>query len=253
MRERAVAVLQYSTQNLLLRALSPEAFAIVSPHLEFVSLKIRDVIEVAGERSDFAYFGETAMVSTVAPSGIEIGDQVEIGVCGREGVAGVGLLLKSEIAAFDSFIQIAGDAHRIDADRLQEVISGSPEMTQLFLRYAYSHQIQIAHTAMANARFTLLERMSRWILMCHDRSNGDQINLTHEFLSIMLGVRRAGVTTDMHVLEGEHAVINKRGRVFVRERSVLEHYAGSCYGAAEAEYERLVGQKLRRTSSTSSR
>lgn len=237
---------QTSSQNLLLRALSPDAFALISPHLEPVLFKVHDVIEVANERPSHAYFGETVMVSTVAPSADYAGDQVEIGITGREGVAGVALILNSEFAALDSYVQIAGDAHRIKADRLQELIAGSPEISRLLLRYVYAHQIQIAHTAMANARFTVLERMSRWILMCHDRAAGDQINLTHEFLSIMLGVRRAGVTTDMHVLEGAHAVINKRGRVFVRERAVLEHYAGSCYGAAEAQYERLIGQKLRR-------
>jgi CRP-like cAMP-binding protein len=161
-------------------------------------------------------------------------------------MSGVSVLNDSDVAPYECFIQVPGEAYRIDARELAQIAAEHQDIGHRFTRFAEFNTIQIAQTALANARFTVLERMARWILMCHDRIVGDEMELTHSFLSTMLGVRRAGVTTDMHVLEGEGAVVNRRGRVLVRDRARLEEFAGDCYGTPEAEYERLLGQKLRR-------
>ena len=140
-----------------------------------------------------------------------------------------------------------GPAWRIETAHLLELREAMPALRAVLARAAEAFSIQVAFTALANGRFPLIARLARWILMCHDRVEGDQIDLTHAFLSLMLGVRRAGVTTDMHVLEGARAIVNRRGRIVVRDRATLERFAGACYGTPEAEFERLLGRSIRRS------
>lgn len=234
-------------KNLLLQTLSPKLLAQVISCTTRVTLAPRDVLETPNTVIEHVYFYETALGSTVAHSGEGISDAIEVGVCGREGLSGTAVIQQAEASPFNTFIQIGGDALRMSSVDLLRIMEESAEFRNLLLRYSQAHTVQIGYTALANGRRTVLERMARWILMCHDRVLNEGLDLTHEFLSLMLGVRRAGVTTDMHVLEGAHAVINKRGRVYVRERARLEHFAGDSYGEAEAEYERLIGRKLRRS------
>ena len=111
----------------------------------------------------------------------------------------------------------------------------------LFLRYVHSCEVQLAHSALANGRYNMQERLARWLLMCQDRLGGDNLPLTHEFLALMLGVRRSGVTNELHILEGIHAIKATRGNVRVIDRERLEEVAGGCYGLPEREYERLIG------------
>jgi hypothetical protein len=233
-------------KNLLLQTLSPNLLAQVISYTTRVTLAPRDVLETPNSIIEHVYFYETALGSTIAHSGEVISDAIEVGICGREGISGTAVIQKAETSPFNTFIQIGGDALRMRTEDLVRVMEESDEFRNLLLRYSQAHTVQIGYTALANGRRTVLERMARWILMCHDRVLSEGLELTHEFLSLMLGVRRAGITTDMHVLEGAHAVINKRGRVYVRERNRLEHFAGDSYGEAEAEYERLIGRTLRR-------
>jgi CRP-like cAMP-binding protein len=99
--------------------------------------------------------------------------------------------------------------------------------------------IQVAATALTNGRYEIGQRLARWLLMCQDRL-GDQLPLTHDFLALMLGVRRPGVTSAMHVLEGEQLIYAERGLIRIRSRQRLEEYAGAAYGVPEAEYRRLI-------------
>jgi CRP-like cAMP-binding protein len=128
----------------------------------------------------------------------------------------------------------------VETARFQEAMAASPSVTQRMLRYSHAYSVQIASTAFANAEHTLEMRLARWLLMCHDRADGDEFAITHEFLSIMLGVRRAGVTTALHVLEGAQAIRSKRGYVRVLAREKLDDLADG-YGMAEREYERVFG------------
>jgi CRP-like cAMP-binding protein len=202
-------------------------------------------VETPGERIPYAYFLESALCSTIART--SDGDAVEVGVAGRDGVAGFGLALGAEVGVFESFIQIPGDAYRIGSADLLKAMDESVELRRILLLYTHAYNVQVAFTALTNARHTVLERISRWLLMCHDRVRDDTLALTHEFLSRMLGVRRAGITMDMHILEGEHAVTNRRGKVIVRDRARLEEFARDAYGDPEAVYERVIGQSLRRS------
>jgi CRP-like cAMP-binding protein len=118
----------------------------------------------------------------------------------------------------------------------------SPALKALLLRWVHVSMIQTAQSALANGRYTIQERLARWLLMCHDRMDGDDLPLTHEFLSLMLGVRRSGVTEALHVLEGVDIVKAGRGTIRVLNRERLEEIAGGCYGLPEAEYNKLIGK-----------
>ena len=114
-------------------------------------------------------------------------------------------------------------------------------MQGLFLKYVQAFMVQTAHTAICNARAKLDQRLARWLLMAHDRLDRDILPLTHEFLSLMLGVRRAGVTEAIAALEAEELIGAARGQIIVRNRKGLERKAADVYGVPESEYRRLLG------------
>jgi hypothetical protein len=132
-------------------------------------------------------------------------------------------------------------AYSIASNRLLEACEASTSLRRLLTRYVQSLNVQAALTAASNAQHALPQRLARWLLMCHNRSDGDRIEITHEFLSTMLAVRRSGVTVTLHTLEGTGAVRSVRGVITVTNRERLEEIAGDAYGQAEAEYRRLIG------------
>jgi CRP-like cAMP-binding protein len=122
----------------------------------------------------------------------------------------------------------------------------SASLSALLLKFVQAFMIQTAHTAIANARAHLAERLARWILMAQDRLGADEIRLTHEFLALMLAVRRPGVTEVLAVLEGERMIRTERGLIVVRDREALINKAGEYYGTPEAEYRRLIDNDFAR-------
>jgi CRP-like cAMP-binding protein len=126
-----------------------------------------------------------------------------------------------------------------------EAVAADRETREFFLRYVHTTVLQLAHSALANGRYSMQERLARWLLMCHDRLDGDNLAVTHDFLSLMLGVRRSGVTDNLHILEGRQAIRATRGNVRVLNRDMLIDIAGGCYGVPEREYEKLLGLALR--------
>jgi CRP-like cAMP-binding protein len=188
---------------------------------------------------EHVYFLEDGIASIV--SAHEEGRPVEIGIHGREGMSGVPVVLGAQRSPHASMIQV-GDApvQRIASEKLIEACAASPGLTQLLLRFAHTLSVQTALTAAANATYDLSERCARWLLMCNDRLESDMIELTHDFLSMMLAVRRSGVTVTLHSLQATGAIRTSRGVITISNRSRLEEIAGDCYGQAEAEYRRLI-------------
>jgi len=184
------------------------------------------------------YFPEQGIVSITNADG----DQTELGVIGREGMVGAHVLLGSDRLPYRCFVQMAGTALRIPLSDMKAAMLARPALRDHLLLYIHPLMIQTTQTAFANARHSIETRLARWLLMCHDRVDGDDLALTHEFMSMMLGVRRAGVTVALHALEGEKAIFASRGRIAVRDRARLEEMAQECYGLAEAEYERVLGR-----------
>ena len=231
---------QASTPNLLLRALSNDDYALLEPHFERIALRLKDRLFEPNVRPERVHFLESGVGSIVA---IQEGEeQVEVGLYGREGMSGAAVILDAGQSPHASMVQ-SGDPSSltIASERLVDACEQSTSLRNLLLRYAQSLNVQTALTATANAQYALPERLARWLLMCHDRLDDDRLELTHEFISMMLAVRRSGVTVTLHTLEAAGAVKATRGLVTVTDRARLEEIAGESYGQAEAEYRRLIG------------
>jgi|SRR5271166_5681989 len=227
------------SRNRLLASLSAADFGLLQANLEPVTLKLRKELERPNRRIDHVYFIEAGIASVVGIQAKET--KVEVGLIGREGMTGLSIVLGSHRSPESTYIQVAGHGRRIVADTLREAVQDSPSLQLLFLRYVRAFMVQTTHTAISNARVKLNERLARWILMADDRVDGNRLPLTHEFLSLMLGVRRAGVTEALHALESKRLIKASRGEIIIRNRKGIERRAGQSYGVPEAEFRRLIG------------
>ncbi|MBN9587692.1 MAG: Crp/Fnr family transcriptional regulator [Alphaproteobacteria bacterium] len=216
-----------------------DCWDLIGPHLESVQLKERQVIEVPHKPITHSYFLESGVASVVAVDSED--HRIEVGVIGFEGMTGVPLIMGDDRAQHSTYMQIGGAGHRIAQEPLCQAIAGSEAMRALMLKWAQGFMIQTAHTALANGRAKLEQRLARWLLMAHDRLTTNAVPLTHEFLAVMLGVRRAGVTVAIHSFERRGFVTTRRGQLTMVDRAGIEQVAGSFYGTPEAELKRLFG------------
>jgi CRP-like cAMP-binding protein len=224
--------------NRLLQALSPADRQLLQPHLEPVELNARDPLELANTTITHAYFPDSGMISVVARSA---DDQIEAGVIGREGMSATAVVMGNHRSPNDAYVQISGTAHRIETDHLRAVMEASAPLRTLLQKFASTFLVQVTQTALANGRAKISERLARWLLMAHDRVDDEHIRLTHEFISVMLGVRRPGVTDAVNELEGLGLIRAHRAAIQIVDREGLLRVAGSTYGVSEAEYKRLLG------------
>jgi CRP-like cAMP-binding protein len=206
-------------RNLLLHRASTAIQASILSDAVAVELHLNDRLFEQGGPAGHVWFIESGMVSAVGV--VDGEDHVEVGLIGYEGLAGLSTALGASRMATAGVVQQAGAALRLKAKDY--------ELGALMKRYAESMIIQISQTAACNARHDIHQRLARWLLVSFDRSDGNQLEFTHEFLAWMLGVRRAGVTEALHVLEGEHAIRASRKRIALRDRSQLERLSCSCY------------------------
>lgn len=227
------------SRNSLLTSLAADDLARLQPHLASVALGKGETLVAPNQPVEAVYFPETALGSIVAIS--PEGHQVEASMVGWEGVTSVSIIHAADRSPHHVIAQIEGHAWRLDSDVFRAALAQSPTLHRAMLRYAQALYVQTTYTALSNANHGIEERLARWLLMCHDRSVGDDMALTHEFLSIMLAVRRPSVTTALHVLEGLHLIRAERGKVLIRDRCGLEDFARDAYGIPETEYARLVG------------
>ena len=231
---------QSNFNNRLLAALSPEDFARFEPHLEPIRLAVKDDLVLPDVPIAHVHFMETGLASIVAAT--PDGERAEVGHVGREGMTGLSVVHGAGSSSNHAFIQVAGSALRVRSEVVREAFDASATVRGVLLRYAQCLLVQVEQAALANGRYSIQERLARWLLMCQDRLDGDDLPLTHEFLALMLGVRRPGVTEAIHLLEGVQIVSARRGHVKVLDRARLEEVAGGCYGVPEREYERLLGR-----------
>jgi CRP-like cAMP-binding protein len=181
-----------SISNRLLVALGFEDLDLLRPHLEPVPLPHKQTLSKPNTPLDHVYFVQEGMVSLVQP--LEDGAMIEVGMIGNEGFVGVPILLGANTSPLEAMVQIPGSALRMQASAFREEVGRSTALSRLLLRYVQALHIQVSLSAACNGRHTLPERLARWLLTARDRANSDQMPLSHEFLSMMLGVRRAGVT-----------------------------------------------------------
>jgi CRP-like cAMP-binding protein len=228
-------------RNRILASLPDDEFARMERHLEPVTLKFRQRLESANKKIKNAYFPSRGIASVVA-IGRAGRRQAEVAIVGREGMTGLAIVLGADSSPNDTFIQMAGDGQCIAAADLRRLMDTSATLRACLLRYAHVFSVQGVHTALANARGKLEERLARWLLMAHDRINGDDLVLTHEFLALMLGVRRAGVTGALRHLQGLGLISMARGSIGILDRDGLMKSANGLYGAPEAEFDRLFSR-----------
>jgi len=224
-------------KNQLLQSLSAADLAMLEPHLVRQEFPLRMEFEKANRPVTAVYFPEHGIGSVVARTGAE---EVEVGVIGRDGMTGHVVMLGNDRSPHSVFMQVAGGGLCMSADALRNATEESPTLRRLLLRYIQAFGIQTAHTALANARGNLEERLARWLLMAHDRLDGDELLLKHSFLSLMLGVRRAGVTLALRELASAGLIETKRGCIVIVDREGLEAEAKGMYGTPEREYRRLM-------------
>ena len=214
-------------RNRLLRALSAEALAQFAPRLERVSLTAKDIVLVPDQPVEFVHFLESGTVSMI--STLRDGGMVEVGLIGSEGFVGLSVLLGAPTSPQEGVVQLDGTALRMTAREFGAALPQIPGLLALLLRYVDSFHVQVAQSATCNARHQIEQRLARWLLMTHDRADGDRFLMTQEFMSHMLGVQRPGVSIAMGALLRAGLVRHRRSMVEVLDRAGLEAASCECY------------------------
>jgi CRP-like cAMP-binding protein len=226
--------------NLFLASLPEEDFEALRPYLEKVRLPSREILHEMGAPIEHCYFTDGGMTSLVIR--LEDGAMIEAGVVGKEGFAGGPALMGFEGSSpYTSMIQMPGLGLRMPAAVLRAEMLRRPTLLDRVHRFTQALNAQISHTAACNAHHNLQERLARWLLMARDRADSDALPLTQEFISMMLAVRRPGVTVAARSLQATGAIDYERGRIIVLDRGRLEEAACECYGIVREHYRRVLG------------
>jgi CRP-like cAMP-binding protein len=232
------SVARAATDNTLLATLSPDEFAQICMELEHVRLEVHEVLYDPGEEIDFVYFPTTGCVSMLQVT--ETGT-VEVGTIGFEGMVGMPLLFHGTSAPTRALVKIEGEGYRIATASFLRLITMSEPMYRSLLRFALAFFNQVAQSVACNRLHSLEERCARWLLVTHDRVDGDEFRLTQEFLSYMLGVHRPAVTLAAGALQKAGYIHYSRGKIVVSDRSGLEGASCACYQATHDDYATLIG------------
>jgi len=223
--------------NKLLAALPAEIRQRLVSHLTFVALPQRMQLEHSSRPIGHVYFIESGIVSITAS---DSDNPVEIGIIGYEGMSGISVLHGGARSPYASYMQAEGSGYRLPADILRHFLESEVICRSIFLGFAHAFMIQIAETAIANAGGTILQRLARWLLMAADRLDGKEIPLTHEFLAMMLGTRRPGVTEACHELARRGLIENRRAKIAIVNRAGLTDLAARFYGVPENELRMIL-------------
>jgi len=218
--------------------MSKADLALLQPHLRPLDLPLRHEMEQPDRRIETVYFMEAGIASVVAVQADKT--QIEVGLIGREGMTGIAVVLGGDQSPHSTYIQSAGAGLRISAKELRNAMDASETLRNVLLKFVHVFTVQTAHTAIANARAKIDRRLARWLLMAHDRLGDDTLSLTHEFLALMLGVRRAGVTESLQSLRRQKLIDTGRNKIMVLSRKGIERMARDSYGVPEKEYRRLI-------------
>jgi CRP-like cAMP-binding protein len=225
-------------QNHLLAALSPDVQERLFPHLELAELPLRALMYEAGRPMRHVYFPTDAIISMQYL--MENGASTAISVVGNEGLLGVTLYMGGESAPSRSLVQSPGHAYRLPRPRVKEEFNRHGELLLLMLRYTQALLTQVGQTAVCNRHHSIDQQLCRWLLLSLDRLSGNRLTMTQEFISNMLGVRRAGVTEAASKLEHLGVISYQRGMIHVLDRRKLEALSCECYRAVKKETDLLL-------------
>ena len=230
---------QTKIKNRLLAALPAAEFALVSKSLTPVDLDFGETLQHHGDVIEQVYFVETGFISALTV--LLDGHPLEIGLIGAEGIAGFSVVLGGKTSYAETMCQTGGKAYRMPAAALKEAFQNGPVLRDLILRYVLLFQVQVAQTAACNAHHDLEQRLARWLLSAHDRTEGAELSLTQDLIAVMLGVRRATVSLAASTLQKAGLIRYQHGKITIVDRIGLENAACECYEAVTSEYRRLFG------------
>ena len=224
--------------NQLLAMLPPEEYARIAPQLERVSLELKQLLFDVNKPIEHVYFIEQGVASIIGM--MADGTAVETATVGPEGMIGLPLFHGSDQTSSQAFCQVAGEALRMRADLFRAELARNGQLTVMLHRYSQALFTLVAQSSACNRLHSMRERCARWLLHTHDRIRRDEFQLTHQFLSQMLGVRRASVTEAVGSLQESGAITYARGNMRVLDRGRLENSACECYAIVRSEFERLL-------------
>jgi CRP-like cAMP-binding protein len=226
-------------QNRLLASLAREEYERLRPHLLALPLKYKSSLYRAHEPIKFVYFIETGVASLV--NTMVDGDAAEVGTIGNEGIVGLPVVFGDNLAPTSVYMQVAGAGLRMRAELFQKEIQRNASMRRAMLHYAHAFFNQVAQSAACNTFHSLEQRCCRWLLMTHDRMQSNEFSLTHEFLAMMLGVTRTGVTIAAGALQRAGLIHYTRGHVIIFDHAGLQKRSCECYAVTKREFDRLLG------------
>lgn len=227
---------QTPIENRLLAALPHEAYLRLLPNLEYVPLVFEQVLYQSRETIKYVYFPNHGVISLLTV--MSDSTKGEVGLVGNEGMSGLPIFLGVDITPLEAFVQIPGDAMRMEAGVFKESVNQGDPLHDLLQRYTYSLMFQNSQIAACNCYHEVAERCCRWLLMSHDRVHSDSFPITHKFLSRMLGVRRASVTVVANKLQQAGLIRYNRGEMTIIDRLGLEKASCECYGLIKSEFDR---------------
>jgi len=225
--------------NYLLSRLPAEEYGRLLPSLQPVTLSQGEVLYESRGRLDFVYFPTTSVISLLYT--MENGSIAEMGLVGNDGVVGVALFLGGDTTPNRAVVQIAGHVLRMSAKVLREEFARRGPFQYWLLRYTQALITQISQTAVCNRLHSVEQRLSRWLLLIHDRTNSEELPMTQEFIANMLGGRRESVTVAAGRLQGSGLIHYSRGQIRILDRKGLEAHVCECYQIVQAELDRLLG------------
>ncbi|WP_431822764.1 Crp/Fnr family transcriptional regulator [Burkholderia sp. F1] len=226
--------------NAILDALPDDSLRALAPHLELVRLKPGELGRV-GEPARHMHFPTTAMLSVLHL--MEDGAMVEVAVVGSEGLVGLSGLIGGNAVSNRFEVRIGGMAYRVPTCVMRSEFERSPATYRLLLNYCQAVMAQISRSALCNRHHSVSEQLSRWLLLAHDRVEGDELAVTQQTIANMLGVRREGVTEAAGYLQEAGLIRQRRGRITLLDRDGLEQHACECYDLIRAEYRKLLGAR----------
>jgi CRP-like cAMP-binding protein len=228
-------------RNRLLSVLPSEEFDVLRPHLEPVSFVRGDMLFQAGDRIRHVYFPNTGMVSLLSVT--EQGHTVEVGFTGYEGLVGLPLMLGRDEMAYQALVQVAADAYRVEAGAVLKLFKQCGVFHDAALRFGYVVVKQISQTCVCNHFHTIEARLCRWLTVMVERAGSQQLSLTQEFLSHMLGVQRTSVGLIANNLQNKGVIRYRRGKIEIVDLDRLRQSACECYFSVRDEYEKFLKDK----------
>jgi CRP-like cAMP-binding protein len=226
----------HALKNRILLGLPPKECDFILSKLTFVDLRLHDVLQEVGKPIKYGYFPNTVMGSVL--NIMADGKSVEVGLVGKEGFIGLPLMAGLQSSASRVVTQAQGTAYRIDAENMRKATRSCPQLIASLLRYSQESTMEVTQIAACNRLHEVEKRLARWLLMSHDRIGSDRLPLTQEFLSQMLGTRRASVTVAASVLQKAGLIDYNRGHVSILNRKALESASCECYGVIKQQLNR---------------